>query len=731
MCKSRHIDLVGAALLAVVAACMPSCGDSDRAGARNAKGYPITPKVEQVDQYHGTMVEDPYRWLENRRDFDPEVGKWVSKQNKFTEEFLASVPEREAIRARLMRIVDFPRTSIPWKKGSREFFYENDGLQNHFVLSVKDSPGAPPRALLDPNAWSKDGTVALAEMAFSDSGKLLAFAKSEGGSDWRTWQVMDVETGRPLPDEIRWAFGEASWSANEDGLYYFGVADWQMYDRSQWSSQGSQVRYHRIGSPQVSDDVIYSSPEHPDRTFSKLTMADGRYLVITVTKFAVYDVNQLVIVDLADRAAKPLEIGGDFANEWSVVGTTGTTLYVKTDFDAPRHRVVAFDLREGLASLREVVPQQDEAIHGVALAGDFMLAQYLKDVRPLLRVHRTDGSFVREAQPPGIGAIDGLGTRGPDGELLYTFTSFNQPGAYYTLDPATGESKLFRKSASDWDPSRYTVEQVFYESTDGVRIPMFITTRAGAPRDGSLPTLLYGYGGFNLSIRPWFAPDFALWLELGGAVAVANLRGGGEYGPEWHDAGKRLRKQKTIDDFIAAAEYLVAEKWTNPSRLAIKGESNGGLLVGAAMTQRPELFAAAIPGTGVHDMLRIGPLWVDEYGSLENPEEFSARYAYSPYHRIRPGVKYPATMVMASDPDEVVPPSCSYKFAARLQECHVGDAPVLIRVESSVGHGARVPMSKYIDATTDVVAFLVKALKVGVNEPLPLADAPVGSRPAG
>lgn len=719
-----------ASFLALLAALSASCGESDRAGAHNAQGYPPSPKGEQVDEYHGIKVDDPYRWLENRRELDPEVGKWIAEQNEFTHAFLASVPESGVIRARVRQIFDFPRSAIPWKKGAREFLYRNDGLQNHSVLYVQDSPGASPRKLLDPNAWSADGTAALAGMVFSNSGNLLAFARSDAGSEWRHWQVIDVETGQLLPDQIRWAFGAAVWSANDDGFYYCGITDWQMYERSQWSNAGIEVRYHRIGGSQVDDDRVYSTPERPDLTYSGLTLVDGRYLVVTVTKYAVYDVNQLVVVDLMDRAAKPLEIGGDFANGWSVVGTAGTTLYLKTDLDAPRHRVVAVDVREGLASLREVVPEQAEAIHGVALAGDFILVQYLKDVLPLIRICRTDGTFVREARPPGIGAVDELGTRGPDGELLYLFASFNQPSSYYCLDPATGESRLFRESGSDWDPSRYTVEQVFYKSTDGVRIPMFIATRAGAPRDGSLPTLLYGYGGFSLSIRPWFAPDFAVWMELGGAVAVANLRGGGEYGPDWHEAGKGLRKQQTFDDFIAAAEYLVAEKWTSPSRLAIKGDSNGGLLVGAAITQRPELFAAAIPGTGVLDMIRIGPLWVDEYGSLDNPEEFGARYAYSPYHRIRPGVKYPATMVMTSDTDEVVPPSCSFKFAARLQECSVGGAPILVRIEPSVGHGARVPVSKYIDATTDVLAFLARALKVGVEGAPSQASAPAGSTPA-
>ena len=708
---------------ASISATLPSCRttppsrDGHGAAESVAPDYPNTRKVDQTDDYHGTKVADPYRWLENDVRVDAEVAAWVAAQNEVTDAFLASIPERGAIRARLEKLFDYPRYSAPSKQGSRYVFSKNDGLQNQAVVYIQDSLEGEARVLLDPNAWSKDGTIALAGMAFSDSGNLLAFAQSEAGSDWARWRVMDVASGTILPDEIRWTkFGGASWSKDEKGFFYSRFPEPKPGEEFQSLNLNNEVRYHRLGTPQGEDTLVFSRPDHPTWGFGAGVMEDGRYLVIAVYE-GTDPKNLLFIQDLADPGAKPVEIVGQFANEWSVIGNDGTTFYATTDFEAPRRRVVAFDVREGLKSLRELVPQQAEVLEGAGMVGDFIFAQYLKDVRPLVRMLRTDGTLAREVELPGIGSAGGFGGRRRDRETFYSFASFNRPPTIYRLDLATGKSTEFRRTESDFDPSRYEVEQVFYTSKDGTRVPMFITHRKGAPRDGSQPTLLYGYGGFNASMTPWFSPVFASWLELGGTLAVANLRGGGEYGREWHEAGKKLRKQNVFDDFIAAAEYLVSEKWTSPSRLAIQGGSNGGLLIGAVMTQRPELFGAALPAVGVMDMLRFqrftaGRYWTDDYGSSDNPEEFKALYAYSPYHRLTPGTKYPPTMVTTADTDDRVVPGHSFKFAARLQECHVGDAPVLIRIETAAGHGAGKPVSKAIDETADVWAFLVKVLKM-------------------
>ncbi len=709
--------------LASLSAVMPSCGTTPAscgahsAAASVALDYPTTRKVDQVDDYHGTKVADPYRWLENDVRVDAEVAAWVAEQNRVTDAFLGSIPERPAIRARITKLFDYPRYSTPSKQGSRYVFTKNDGLQNQAVVYIQDSLDAPARVLLDPNTWSTDGTVALAGMAFSDSGNLLAFAKSEAGSDWARWRVMDVATGTILPDEIRWTkFGGASWSKDEKGFFYSRFPEPKPGEEFQSLNLNNEVRYHRLGTPQSEDTLVFSTPEHPTWGFGAGVMEDGRYLVIVVYE-GTDPKNLLFIQDLADPGAKPVEIVGQFANEWSVIGNDGTTFYATTDFEAPRRRIVSFDVRKGLASLRELVPQQAEVLEGAGMVGDFIFAQYLKDVRPLVRMLSPDGGLVRDVELPGIGSAGGFSGRRRDTETFYSFASFNQPPTSYRLDLASGKSTLFRKTEVDFDGSAYEVEQVFYTSKDGTRVPMFVVHRKGAPRDGSQPTLLYGYGGFNIPMTPWFSPIFASWLELGGTLAVANLRGGGEYGREWHEAGKKLRKQNVFDDFIAAAEHLIAGKWTSPQRLAIQGSSNGGLLVGAVMVQRPELFGAALPDVGVMDMLRFqrftaGRYWTDDYGSSDNPEEFKALFAYSPYHNLKPGTSYPPTMVTTADTDDRVVPGHSFKFAARLQECHVGTAPVLIRIESSAGHGAGKPVSKSIEETADMWAFLVKVLEM-------------------
>ncbi|MFN9125781.1 MAG: S9 family peptidase, partial [bacterium] len=471
--------IAAAVLLSALAFGMPSCSAPDRDDAASRLAYPSTRKIEQVDDYHGTAVADPYRWLENDVRVDAEVAAWVAEQNKVTDAFLGTIPERGAIRARLEKLFDYPRYSAPSKQGSRYVFSKNDGLQNQAVVYIQDSLDAPARVLLDPNTWSTDGTVALAGMAFSDSGNLLAFAQSEAGSDWARWRVMDVVTGTILPDDIRWTkFPRASWSKDETGFFYSRFPEPKPGEEFQSLNLNNEVRYHRLGTAQSEDALVFSTPEHPTWGFGAGVSEDGRYLVIAVFE-GTDPKNLLFIRDLGDPAAKPREIVGAFANEWSVIGNDGTTFYATTDFEAPRRRVVSFDVREGLKSLRELVPQQTEVLEGAGMVGDFIFAQYLKDVRPLVRMLRTDGTLAREVELPGIGAAGGFGGRRRDRETFYSFASYNQPPTIYRLDLATGKSAEFRRTEIDFDPSRYEVEQVFYTSKDGTRVPMFITHRKG------------------------------------------------------------------------------------------------------------------------------------------------------------------------------------------------------------------------------------------------------------
>lgn len=677
--------------------------------------YPPTPTREQVDELHGVRVEDPYRWLENDVRTDPRVAEWVAAQNRVTSAVLESIPARASIRKRLVELFDYERIGAPMRVGERYAFTRNDGLQNQSVLLVQDALDAEARVLLDPNTWSEDGTIALSGLSFSPSGRLLAFAQSEAGSDWRRWRVLEVETGAWLDDEIRWVkWGDAAWTLDERGFFYARFPQPKEGAEFQSTNLDSSIWHHRLGTPQSEDVLVYENRDRPTLGFAPTVTEDGRYLLIY--GFEGTDPRNLLLVrDLADPYAFPVAIAADLANEWSVLGNDGTTFYVKTDLDAPRGRIMAFDLREGLSSLREIVPQQPQVLESAGMVGDLIVAQYLRDVLPLVRLHRTDGSIAREIDLPGIGAAVGFRGKRRDRETFYTYASFDRAPSIHRLCIDSGESTPFRTASVAFDPEAYEVGQVFLPSKDGTRVPMFIAHRRGLVRDGSNPTLLYGYGGFNVSLTPWFSPAVLAWLEMGGVYAMANIRGGGEYGLEWHEAAKGPRRQNAFDDFIAAAEFLCREGWTRPDRLAIQGGSNGGLLVGAAMTQRPELFAAALPDVGVMDMLRFhlftaGRYWTDDYGSPEDPEAFAALLAYSPYHNLRPGVRYPATMVTTADTDDRVVPGHSFKFAARLQASHAGDAPVLIRIESAAGHGAGTPLSKIIDQYADTWAFLASVL---------------------
>ena len=677
--------------------------------------YPRTPKVEQIDEYHGVPVADPYRWLENDVREDERVAEWVAAQNRVTNAFLESIPERERIQARLTELLDYERYSSPSKIADYYVFSKNDGLQNQSVLYIQDSLDSEPRVLIDPNTWSEDGTIALAGLSFSENGDYVAFGRSEAGSDWRKWNVMNVRTGEMLPDEIRWMkWGRMSWTHDGVGFFYNRFPEPEPGQAFQSLNLNSSIWYHRLGTDQSEDILVYENPDQPEWGFFPFVTEDGRFLVIYVSK-GTDPRNMLLVKDLAQPYAYPRTVIGAFENEWSVIGNDGTTFYLKTDLDAPRGRVVSMDIRKGPSSVREIIAQQEQPLNSAGITGNMIVAQYLKDVLPLVRLHRMDGSVVREVSFPGIGSGGGFGGRRTDTETFYSFSSFNRPPSIYRYDMITGESTLFRTAEVDFDPDNYIVKQVFYTSKDGTRVPMFITHRKDIELDGTNPTLLYAYGGFGISLTPSFSVSRIAWLEMGGVYAVANIRGGGEYGLDWHNAAKREKRQNAFDDFIAAAEYLIDNRYTKPARLAIQGGSNGGLLVGAVMTQRPELFGAALPAVGVMDMLRFhrftaGRYWVDDYGSSDDSEQFRALLAYSPYHNLRKGVAYPATLVTTADTDDRVVPGHSFKFAARLQECHEGNAPVLIRIETRAGHGAGKPIAKVIEEAADIYAFLVRTL---------------------
>jgi prolyl oligopeptidase len=688
--------------------------------------YPETRREDVVDVYHGETVPDPYRWLEADARHSPEVAAWVAAQNEVTRRYLDAIPERSAIRERLTALWNYERYSPPAKKGGRYFFSKNDGLQNQAVVYVQESLEGEPRVLIDPNTWSEDGTVSLGGMSVSDDGRYAAYGVSTAGSDWRTWRVIDVDTGTVLADELQWtkAWGVA-WTRDGKGFFYTRYDEPAAGTEFVASAQNQRLCYHRLGTPQSEDPVVYYLPEHPDWMYGEDTSEDGRYLIITIFRGTDPKVRVLV-KDLMEPYGMPVHLVGDFDHEYGYIGNDGPLFYFKTDKDAPRGRIVAIDLRKPEPEhWKELVPQREDALRSVSLVGNLFILLYLQDARTVIRVHGLDGRHVRDVPLPAIGSVWGFGGRRTDTETFFVFSSFATPHSIFRYDVITGETTLLRRAKVDIDPDAYEVKQVFYTSKDGTRVPMFITHRKGLALDGNNPTLLYGYGGFSIPMVPGFSVANAAWLEMGGVFATPNLRGGGEYGEDWHLAATRTRRQKSFDDFIAAAEWLIANGYTRPEKLAIRGGSNGGLLVGAAMTQRPDLFGACLPAVGVMDMLRFhkftfGRLWVDEYGCADDPEEFKVLRSYSPYHNLREGTRYPATLVTTADTDDRVIPGHSFKFAAALQRAQSGEAPVLIRIETSAGHGAGTPTSKAIEENADVLAFLVKNL--GTDTP---ADRPL------
>jgi len=678
--------------------------------------YPVTKTVDQIDEFHGTKVEDPYRWLEDDVRTSKDVAAWVESQNAVTFDFLKSIPQRDTIQKRMTELWNYEKIGAPFKRGGRYYFSRNDGLQNQNVLYQQETLDSDAQVLLDPNAWSKDGTVALSGSAFSHDGRYVAYGIQDAGSDWNTWKIMEIETGKVLEDELKWVkFSGADWTPDSKGFFYARYPKPEEGAAFTSLNTNMKVYYHRVGTSQASDVLVYERPDHPEWGFQLNVSEDGRYLIITVWQ-GTDDRYRIVVKDLTEPYGLPYELIDNFDHEYSFVGNDDQVLYFKTSLEAPQRRVIAIDLKKpAQKDWTEIIGQTDNAMESVGIVGNMFICSYLKDAKTQIRLHAMDGAFVREVEFPGIGTAAGFDGRRKDTDTFYSFSSFASPPTIYRYNMITGESKLFRKADVKFNPDDYETSQVFYASKDGTKVPMFLCHRKGLKLDGTNPTLLYGYGGFNISITPTFSVSRITWMEMGGVLAVANLRGGGEYGQPWHKAGTKVNKQNVFDDFIAAAEWLIANKYTSPKKLAIQGRSNGGLLVGACMTQRPDLYGACLPGVGVMDMLRFqkftaGRFWVDDYGSAENPEEFPALLKYSPYHNIKGGIQYPATMITTADTDDRVVPGHSFKFAAQLQASQSGTAPTLIRIETSAGHGAGKPTAKIIEESSDELAFLVKSL---------------------
>jgi prolyl oligopeptidase len=678
--------------------------------------YPKSPTADQIDDYHGIQVADPYRWLEDPNS--EETKAWVEAQNQVSFGFLQEISSRDRILQRLTALWDYEKYGIPFKEESRYFYFKNDGLQNQSVLYTLPDLDAEPRVLLDPNQLSEDGTVALSGLAISKNAKLMAYGLSTAGSDWQEWKVRDVETGEDLADHLKWIkFSGASWTPDHQGFFYSRYDEPNEATKLEDVNYFQKLYYHRLGTPQSEDILIYERPDQKEWGFGGGVTEDGQYLIISVWLGS--DSRNLVFYKDLTRGNSPVvELINTFEASYSVIDNDGTMLWVQTDLDAPRGRVIAIDLTNpDKPNWKEIIPQSAETLEGVGLLNNQFVASYLKDARTQVKIFDLDGSFVREVELPGLGSAGGFSGERHDTETFYSFTSFTTPPTIYRYDMITGESTLFRQPQVDFNPDDYETRQVFYTSKDGTQVPMFITHKKGLTLNGNNPTYLYAYGGFNISLTPSFSPANLVWMELGGVYALANLRGGGEYGEDWHQAGMKLNKQNVFDDFIAAAEWLIDNKYTQPQKLAIGGGSNGGLLVGACITQRPDLFGAALPAVGVMDMLRfhkftIGWAWCAEYGSPENPEEFQTLYAYSPLHNLKPGTAYPATMITTADHDDRVVPAHSFKFAAALQAAHQGENPVLIRIETKAGHGAGKPTAKIIEEVADRWAFLVKTLEM-------------------
>ena len=691
----------------------------------NSVTYPNTKKVDTVTNYFGTQVKDPYRWLED--DMSQQTAQWVEKQNKTTFDYLDNIPFREALKQRLTKLWNYEKVGAPFKEGEYSYFYKNDGLQNQYVI-YRYKTGQDPQSaevFLDPNTFTEDGTISLGGLSFSENGSLAAYSISEGGSDWRKVLVMNTQTRQIIEDTIvDVKFSGISWLKN-DGFYY------SSYDKpkgSELSAKTDQHKlyYHKLGSSQKEDRLIFGgTPKQKHRYVGGRTTEDNRYLIVSASVST--SGNKLFIKDLSDPKSSFVTIQKDTDSDTSVIENVGSTLYLVTNRNAPNKKVVTVDASSpGPENWKDLIEQTQNVLRA-STGGGYIFANYMEDAVSAIKQYTYQGALVREIALPGVGSAGGFGAKKQETNLYYSFTNYLTPGSIYSFDIATGVSKLYKKPNIDFNSQEYQSKQIFYTSKDGTQVPMIITHKKGMVLDGTNPTILYGYGGFNISLTPSFSITNAVWMEQGGVYAVANLRGGGEYGKKWHDAGTKLQKQNVFDDFIGAAEYLISEKYTSSDYLAIRGGSNGGLLVGATMTQRPELIKVALPAVGVLDMLRYhtftaGAGWAYDYGTSQDSKEmFEYLKAYSPVHNVTPGTKYPATMVTTGDHDDRVVPAHSFKFAAQLQEKQGGKAPVLIRIETDAGHGAGTPVSKTIAQYADIYGFTLynmgyKVLPKQINE---------------
>lgn len=707
--RSTDIFWLCAALLAFPSASHGQASSAATALSSTAPAlaYPPTRQADGVEDHFGLRVADPYRWLENPPLSDRQVADWIGAQNRATTAYLAALPGRDAFRGSLRSLFNYESVTAPHKRGHRYFYTRKSGLENQASLHLREGVNGPERVLIDPDRWSSDGADALTEWAPSEDGSRLAYAVQEGGSDWRTIKVLDVDKGQDLQDEVRWArFTSIAWLKDGSGFLYSRYPAPQQGGDAQASLAHHDVYFHRLGTPQARDRLLYAAPDQANRLRFAQVSDDGRYAVIMSSANA--STNALAVVDLTSADWKPRELVANLDNLWAVVANVGTKLFIVTDKDARHSKIVTLDLADTDPTFKDFLPEQDAILTQARLLGDRFLVSYLVDVKMELRRYRLDGTPDGVVPLPGIGSVHDLRGQPQDSESFFTFTSFNVPHTVYRYDVATGTMAAWVEPNAQADLRSVRVDQVFYTSRDGTRVPMFILRRRDVMTPA--PTLLYGYGGYAMSLTPAYVPFLLAWVEQGGIAAIPGLRGGAEYGAAWHEAGMLQKKQNVFDDFIAAAEYLRAHEIAPRDGIAIHGESNGGLLVGAVANQRPDLFAAALPSVGVMDMLRFdrftgGPLWVGEFGDPAREADFRNLFAYSPYHNIQPGKAYPAILATTADADDRVVPAHTFKYVAALQAADIGNKPHLVRIDTRAGHGAGKPTDKTIEETADMWAF--------------------------
>lgn len=703
-------------LLLIMAAAIMSCNEN-KTPENQALIYPKTKKVDTVDTYFGVKISDPYRWLEN--DTSLETAEWVKAQNKITFDYLDKISFRAKIKERLTKIWDYPKQTAPFKQSNHYFFYRNNGLQNQSVLYVTDDLKKDARILLDPNTLSKDGTTALANMSISKDGKYLSYSVAHGGSDWNEIYVKEIATGKDLPDHIEWVkFSGISWFG--DGFFYGGydapIKGKELSNRNEYH----KLFYHKLGTSQSEDKLIMSDKKSPLKSFFADVTDDEKYLIVYEENVNTVGL-AFYVKDLTKKNATFIKVVSNYENQYSVLDCVDDKLLVRTNYKAPKYKLISIDLKNLYPEKWiDIIPEQENVLESVALAGDKIVATYMKDAYSQLEIFDTNGKSQGAIKLSGIGTVPSFNSDKGDNEAFYTFTSFTTPGDIYKYNVSTGKSEIYQTSKIDFDGSKYETKQVFYESKDGEKIPMFIVHKKGINLDGNNPALLYGYGGFNVSLTPSFSISNIIWLENGGVYALANLRGGGEYGEKWHEAGTKLNKQNVFNDFIAAAEYLIKQKYTNSQKLVLRGGSNGGLLVGAVINQRPDLCKVALPAVGVMDMLRyqkftIGWNWVSDYGASDDSIQFNNLIKFSPLHNIQENIEYPAVLVTTADHDDRVVPAHSFKYIATLQEKYKGENPVVVRIETMAGHSAGKPTSKAIDEYTDMWSFVYQNLGITPN----------------